>query len=229
MAIKYIVVPSPFAEGKFFARTLPGLPYTLDEAITAAIQETALTESEVQGVVTTLVRLRDEALAAGRKVDFGALGRYSLRVRASLDSPNDPLPPDYELVLAADVPRQTVTDLKSRVSVEREEVSAYQPVIHSFYDAASKQEGTVYTAGAPARISGAFLAFDGEDDEQGVFFVAADDTAVRATVYLTTGNKEVECSIPAGLTGPQSVEVRTRRRAVGALLMSDPFGPLEPA
>jgi len=37
MAIKYIVVPSPFAEGKFFARTLPGLPYTLDEAITAAI------------------------------------------------------------------------------------------------------------------------------------------------------------------------------------------------
>jgi len=228
MTIRYTVVPSPFESGKFFVRTLPGLTYTLEEAIVAITQETALTESEVRGVASSLARLRDEALVAGRQVDFGELGRYTLRVRATLENVSDPLPPDYEVEMVADAPRQAASRLRDRVTVEREEVAAHQPTIQSFYDAATKQKDT-YTAGAPARINGVFLEFDEQDAEQGVFLVAEGGAAVRADIYLTTGSKEVEFDVPPGLAGLQSVEVRTRRKEKGALLLSDPFGPLTPA
>jgi len=227
--LQYIVQSSPFQKGQFFVRTLPGPTYTLKEAISSIIQETALTESEIQGTISALVRHRNLALIAGRKVDLGELGRYSLRVRATLDSPNDPLPKDYELVLAVDFPPQVVPNLKSQVTVERQEVAAHQPTIQAFYDAASKQIDTVYTAGITARINGAFLKFDDQDPEQGAFFIAEDGTAARASYYLTTGAKEVTFNIPAGLSGPQSVEIRARRREAGALLVSDPFGPLAAA
>ncbi|MCP4608408.1 MAG: hypothetical protein GY845_06825 [Planctomycetes bacterium] len=62
-----------------------------------------------------------------------------------------------------------------------------------------------------------------------MFFVAQDGTAVRIVAYLETGKKRIGFSGPVGMTGTQSVEVRTRRKEGGVLLASDPFGPLNPA
>jgi hypothetical protein len=229
MTVKYIIVPSPFESGKFFVRTITDSTYTLEEAITDITQETALTESEIRGAAAALARRRDEALLAGRRVDYGELGRYTLRIRATLDRADALLPPDYEVDVAASLPRQSVTRLAGRVTTEREQVSVYQPLIHSFFDAATKQKDAVYTAGASARISGVFLRFDEADAEQGVFFVALDGTAVRATVYLYVGSTKVTFDAPQGLTGPQMVVLRARRREGTALLTSDPIGPLDAA
>jgi len=228
MSIKFVVVPSPFESNKFFVRTVHESVYTLDEAVSDITQETALTESEVRGVAAALTRRRDEALLAGRRVDFGDLGRYTLNVRATLDSADAPLPADYEMVVLADVPRRVSNWLRSRASVARKKTSTYQPLINSFFDAATKQDA-VYSTSMAARINGAFLKFDENDAQQGVFFVAEDGSAVRATVYLYVGSTRVEFNIPPGLTGPQSVEVRTKRKLESALLVSDPLGPLDPA
>ncbi len=229
MTIRYVVVPSPFESGKFFVRTLHGPTYTLEEAIADVTQETALTESEIRGVAAALARRRDEALLAGRRVDFGELGRYVLNLRATLDRADASLPPDYEIALLADVPRSAADRLRSRVTVERCQVSAYQPLIHSFYDATSRQTDALYTVGASARINGAFLKFDQDDAEQGVFFVAGDGSAVRATVYVSIGASSITFDTPDGLSGAQLVQVQTRRKAGAALLASDPIGPLDPA
>ncbi len=102
-------------------------------------------------------------------------------------------------------------------------------MIEAFFEPVSKQENTVYVANGIARLTGKFLSFDADDPEQGVFFVAEDGTAVRVAAYLDNSAKRVNFGIPAGLTGAQSVEVRTRRKAGSAMLVSDPFGPLNPA
>lgn len=229
MTIKYVVVPSPFESGKFFVRTITDSTYTLEEAIADITQETALTESEIRGVAAALARRRDEALLAGRKVDYGDLGRYTLRIRATLDRADALLPPDYGVDVAASLPRQTVVSLANRVTVERGQVSFHQPLAHSFYDAATKQKDTVYTAGASAWINGVFLKFDEDDAEQGVFFIAQDGAAARATIYVEIGNTKVTFNTPAGLTGPQMVVLRLRRREGSALLACDPIGPLDAA
>ncbi len=79
----------------------------------------------------------------------------------------------------------------------------------------SKQENSVYVAGSVARLTGSYLSFDADDVEQ-------DGTAVRIVAYLETGKKRIGFGVPVGMTGTQSVEVRTRRRAEGALLAAEP-------
>lgn len=229
MSIKYIVVPSPFESGKFFVRTMINSTYTLENAIADITRETALTESEILGVATALARRRDEALLAGQKVDYGELGRYALRIRASLDRADAPLPPDYEVDVTSGLPRQTVNYLANRVTVEREQVSFYQPLVYSFHDSTTKQVDTVYTAGASAWINGIYLKFDETDAEQGVFFIAQDGAATRAAVYTNVGSTKVMLDVPAGLTGVQAVVLRLRRKEGSALLVSDAVGPLDPA
>ncbi len=229
MSLRYIIVPSPFREGEFFVRTIPGTTYTLEEAIGSATQETALTETELRGSLIVLSRLRNEALLRGQTVDFGEFGTYSMRLRATLEDSDAPLPPDAVIDVRVDLPRQTVKSLRDQVSTERSQRAPSQPVINTFYDGATKQKDTVYTTGIAARLTGKFLSFDEEDETQGVFFVAEGGTAVRATVYLTKGNKRVDFNIPGGLTGAQSVELRARRKDEGALLAADPVGPLQPA
>lgn len=229
MTIHYVVVPSPFESGKFFIKTFPGSTYTLEEAIADITQETALTESEIRGVATALARRRDEALLAGRRVDYGELGRYTLRIRATLDRADALLPPDYEVDVTVGLPRQSITRLASRVTVERDRISISQPLVYTFCDSTTKQIDAVYTAGASAWISGAFLRFDETDIEQGIFFIALDGAAARAVVYSSIGSTRIFFDVPAGLTGAQAIVLRLRRRIGSALLVSDPIGPLEPA
>jgi hypothetical protein len=59
--------------------------------------------------------------------------------------------------------------------------------------------------------------------------VSESNPAVRAEIYVTTGKKRVVFDIPTGLSGIQSVEVRARRKDMGAVLCSEMLGPLEPA
>jgi hypothetical protein len=229
MPIKYYVVKSPFRENEYFARTLLGDVFTMEDAIGNILQETALTESEIHGVNVAVARQRDEALLRGQSVDFGPLGTYSLRVKATMSSPDEPLPQDASVDVLFGLPRQTRKSLRDRATFDRADRAPFQPVIDGFFEPVSKQENAVYVAGGVARLTGKYLTFDADDPEQGVFFVAEDDTAVRVVAYLDNSAKRVNFGVPAGLTGAQSVEVRTRRKEGGALLASDPFGPLNPA
>jgi hypothetical protein len=68
-----------------------------------------------------------------------------------------------------------------------------------------------------------------DDNSQGVFFLHEGSASVRASIYLTIGKKRVVFTVPAGLVGPQVIEVRTRYQSEGAVLISEIFGPLNPA
>jgi hypothetical protein len=229
MPVKYYVTRNPFREGEYYARTLQGTSFTLDDAIANILQETALTESEILGAVSALARQRDEAMLRGHTVDFGPLGTYSLRVRASLPSSDAPLPSDVDVDVLFNLRKQDKRSLRDRATFDRASRAPSQPVVKSFFEPVSQQENAVYVAGSAARVTGEYLTFDAEDPEQGIFFVAEDGTAVRVAAYLEMGQKRIGFSVPVGLTGAQSVEVRTRRKEAGALLASDPLGPLQPA
>ncbi len=229
MPIKYYIVKSPFRDNEYFARTLRGDVFSMEDATSSVLQETALTESEIHGVNVTLARLRNEALLRGQTVDYGPMGTFSLRVKATLSSPDEPLPQDAEVEVVFGMPKQDEKSLRDRAAFDRTERAPSQPVIDVFFEPVSKQENAVYVEGSVARLTGRYLSFDVDDPEQGVFFVAEDGTAVRIVAYLETGKKRIGFSVPVGVTGTQSVEVRTRRKEGGALLASDPFGPLDPA
>ncbi len=194
MPIKYYIAKSPFRDNEYFARTLRGDVFSMEDATSSVLQETALTESEIHGVNVTLARLRNDALLRGQTVDYGPMGTFSLRVKATLSSPDEPLPQDAEVEVVFGMPRQDEKSLRDRAAFDRVDRAPSQPVIDVFFEPVSKQENTVYVAGSVARLTGRFLSFDVNDPEQGVFFVAEDGTAVRAPAYLDTGAKRVDFS-----------------------------------
>ncbi len=229
MSVSFRVVKSTFHIGKFFVRTLTGKKRNLKTALREITGETALTESELQGTVVALARHRDEALLRGQVVDYGPLGTYSIRVKASLDEYDQPLPEDAEMRVKHTLPQSIIQALKDQVEYVRESRAPSQPVISTFVNIATEQKNSFYTPSTPARLVGDFLNFDRDDQEQGVFFVSDGNPAVRSDIYVTTGKKNIVFNIPNGLVGIQAVEVRTRRKDMGAVLSSELLGPLEPA
>ncbi len=229
MPIKFYVVKSPFRANEYFARTLRGSVFTIEDAISDIVQETAFTESEIRGVNVSLARHRNKAMLRGQTVDYGPMGTYSLRVKATMSSSDEPLPPDASVEVNFGLPKPDEKSLRNQVTFDRSERAPSQPVIEAFLEPISQQQNTVYVAGSAARLTGRYMTFDIGDPEQGVFFVAEDGASVRVLAYLDARAKRINFSIPTGLVGTQSVEIRTRRKTEGALLVSDPFGPLEPA
>ncbi len=76
---------SPFREGEYFARTLRGDVFTLEDAINNILQETALARSEIHGVDVALARQRDVALRQGHTAGFGRWGPVSKSVLCNLN------------------------------------------------------------------------------------------------------------------------------------------------
>ena len=228
MPIKYIVVKNPFPSGWYFIRTISGDVYTYSAALKDTAEQTALTETELRGALHIMARLRDRALLDGKVVDYEEIGTYELRGRGTLPDKNAPLQnPRTEIDIH--LPRDIESNLQRLATYERVERGKFQPEISTFIDAATKHENTVYTAGGTSQLNGNFLSLDENDSSQGVFFLQEGVPAVRASIYLTTGKKQIVFNVPAGLVGPQVIEVRTRYKSEGAVLISEIFGPLTPA
>ena len=64
-----------------------------------------------------------------------------------------------------------------------------------------------YVAVTNIRLYGHDLRFDKADLTQGVFFIKADGTEVRATVYGPINPSDVTVLVPAALTGPLQVRI----------------------
>jgi hypothetical protein len=230
MPIRFRTLRSAFNKDHFYVRTVQGPVFTLEDAIEALSSGSTLTASDVQAAAIALAEQRDAALLRGQVVDFGPLGTITWRVRPGVLLAKDaPLPRDTDAEFRFEMPKATKLSLLARAVYERVSRSPSQPEISTYRDATTRQENAIYEAGAGGRLVGESMSFDLEDPEQGVFFVAENRMAVRVRSYNTAGDKRIDFSVPVNVTGPQTVEIRTRRKSEGVLLVSEPFGPLAPA
>lgn len=75
-------------------------------------------------------------------------------------------------------------------------------------------------------LSGNRLGLDAAQTDEGLFFVpTATGSAVRATIYLDTGDKTLRVQVPSGLTAAATYTLRVdARRAVEGLVRSTSWG-----
>ncbi|MCV9385991.1 DNA-binding domain-containing protein [Reichenbachiella ulvae] len=90
------------------------------------------------------------------------------------------------------------------------EGQAPQPNPKTFRDFNSDTINETLSAGGVGELRGSRLKFDASDQQQGVFFIAADGTETRATQYFRNKPSNVILGVPEGLAaGPYRLEVRT--------------------
>lgn len=93
---------------------------------------------------------------------------------------------------------------------QQEEATIPQPNPIEYRDLASGEFDSVLTPGRVTEINGYRLKFDEADPTQGIFFIAADGSASRASLMVKNSPRQLIFEAPAGLTaGDYTVEVRS--------------------
>jgi len=103
-----------------------------------------------------------------------------------------------------------LAEIISQIELEKVTIVSAQPEILLFVDLKSKEENQSFTAGQIAAIRGSLLKFDEEDLQQGVFFIASDESETRVTEFVKNKPSELLFFVPDALTtGTFQIELRT--------------------
>jgi hypothetical protein len=204
---KFNIIPK--AGGGF--RTQAVLGEQIDEtALTAAIAAAAtVTPAQAETVIKTfLAKIREAASGSGwAKELYGEFG-FRPTCGGSKPSPDafqnaDEINADIALTFTSDA----IADWKSGLTLESQGTKGFvTPIIATILCEENGAENH-YVAGTMVRLIGTDLRFDKTDVTQGVFFIKADNTEVRATVYGPLNPSEVTVLVPAALTGTLRVRI----------------------
>jgi hypothetical protein len=228
MALPYYLVDNPLTPDPNDFRAeleLQGCKYLKDIVDRILKNNVGISESELLAVLDQEQKAIKEFLENGYKVDTGMVvirptikgvfhsatevftkGKHELRIRIT--------------------PKSALKAVLDKLTLVKVVGSKATPVIVAFDDMISKTRNSTVTPGKTAKIFGDKLKFDGEDTEQGIFFINNKGVATRVAEYVETGIKKLIFNIPQGLPkGNYTLEVRTKTSA-GGLRTSEPAGPL---
>lgn len=208
MSIRYEVVANNLKAGSYYPRVVAGDRVTLKRLIDDIVSETTVTETDVRAVMNALTRRIAMRLADGQVAELDGLVSFSVSLGEEL-SGADSVASSAAIVRVNAQPAQAlVTAVRARATLEKTYVRGRVPLVTALLDVQSGRENR-YTAGNIARLRGDDMKFDQADPDEGVFFVAPDGSATRIETYAQAGPREIMFLIPATLTGPQAIEVRT--------------------
>lgn len=210
MTVYYEVVPNNLKEGHYYPRVIQGKRVALDQIIKEVSYETVLTDTDIRAALNGIARRVAFYLGQGDLPDLEGLVSFSISLSDNITSAKSSLSEEVEVRFNAQVSPTVIKLASQELTFERVYSRTRSPQPVALFDARSKLENH-YTAGRVVRLNGDALKFDSEASDEGVFFISvADSTVTRADIYLDTGMRQVTFNMPDGITGDQTLEVRTR-------------------
>jgi len=232
MSIQYAVVPNALQPGQYYPRPVHGQTLDIEHLIVEIEKQTAMTASDIAAVLRSFSDNVTKFLLIGHRVSINNLVDLSIRLSQVMNSPNADFDPQAggELYVGATIKPQLTADIRTQATFEKVVAPPKFPLPVSLMDATTELEGQ-YTAGSIGKVVGKNLKIgDKTDPLQGIFFVAESDaTQTKVTVIENNGDRDLTFEIPAGLTGNQFVEIRTRYTPTGNLRTGGLNDALTPA
>ena len=193
----------PNSQGGYRAAAVLGERFTEAAILPAIATAGGVTEEQATNVIKAfLAQLRQ--CSAGCGWGLSLFGELSIRPTAGGSQPG---PNDFDNAeeINADIALTFTTEViaawRSGLTLENMGTKGLvTPVIDTVVCLADDAENH-YVVGDNIRLVGHDLRFDKADLTQGVFFLKADNSEVRGTIYGVNNPKEVVVLVPAGLTG----------------------------
>ena len=102
-----------------------------------------------------------------------------------------------------------LTNIVPDIELKKVKITSPQPVIQRFTDLKNNVVNESFSPGQIISIKGSYLKFDEEDAQQGIFFIAADNSETKVTNVVKNKPSELMFFVPDSLTtGTFQVEVR---------------------
>jgi len=179
-----------------------------------------ISEGQAVDVLDSMAAWILKSVETGQEVDFGALGRTRLGLRAPGAQPGEALDPAKATLT---VSWQVSAALRKQAAGRAREVgfeqSAQQLGVPGITQVLEGLTGTQdrYAPGAIVEITGQRLKFNPQHEDEGVFLEAVGAAPVRASHYRRNGPRRIHALVPPHLKGPLRLTVRTRGRSKDTL------------
>ncbi len=107
-------------------------------------------------------------------------------------------------------PGKRLNEAIANIELKKVEITSPEPVIQQFIDLKNNVINESFSPGQIVSMKGSLLKFNEEDELQGVFFIAANNTETKVSNMVKNKPSELMFFAPEGLTeGNYQVEVRT--------------------
>ncbi len=186
-------------------------PVRFDVLLGRMSMDTALNATDMRGVFDRFSQELRKALADGRRVET-PVGDFTASVRGKKNG--DPVNPEItaeNAVINFKPDANLVSELRKTIEIETAKAQELRkPIVTSIYNHDTKSLGTEMSVGHTIELRGSYLSFSLDDPEQGVFFVAADQTATASGLVTRHGTAISLLRVPGLAPGTYSIAVRTK-------------------
>ena len=191
------------------ATTQPTGTIGVDELVDRIIdQGSTVNKADIQGVFTGFSHALGNALLEGLNV-ITPWANFKTGVKGVFNGVGDTFDRSRHQVCVNVSPGAELRNLvKSQATATKVEAVKPAPNLIDFTDLNSGERNSLLTPNGMGRVLGYRLKYEHNDPQQGVFFVAADNTETRVEVVGTNKPSEMIFLIPALATGEYILQAR---------------------
>ena len=171
---------------------------------------TKLSESDIQAVLDEFLDAITFWIQENKTINTPMIN-VTATITGVFNSPQESFDPAKHKVNIRIKPASKMRETARTMKLERISPPSRIPLIEDFYDVASKNYRSSITSLNPVRILGDRLRFDEEDEQQGVFFINAEDQQeTPAEMIVDNDPSKLTFMAPDLPDGLYYVEVRNR-------------------
>lgn len=210
MDIRYALIPNHLTDNSDDQRAVvQQSSKTTEDVIDYIIREgSPITRAEVFAVIEEFEASIAKFLAEGYRVNT-SLVQISTSIKGVFEGADDRFDPKRHEVKLNINPGKRIRNTTDNISTEKIRGRKRRPKLDYLKDYATGSKNKQLTPGGSAEISGLLLKFDPEDDDQGIYLIAADGTETKVHLVMRNKPSELIFSIPKSLpAGEYTVEVR---------------------
>jgi hypothetical protein len=211
MSISFYLVPNPITPDPLdqSARVITNQTHDEESIIKEMLKRgSTITKADIGAVLNVFFEVVADEVAEGNAVN---LPLFNIRpgISGVFNSVTDGFDAARHLKKANVSSGILLTQKMSLATVSKVNQAVTAPFLISFTDVNTQSANSILTPAGIGQIIGEELKFNAANPAEGIFFVAADGTATKATVIANRTDTKLVFSIPATLTtGNYTLEVR---------------------
>jgi hypothetical protein len=148
-----------------------------------------VTATQAQAVLTAWYEAIENTLKDGKGVKTKFI-EIRPAIKGVFEGSDAKFDPTKHYVVFNVLVRDYIREIAKLLKVQKVRVGERAPMIRKFVDTVSKRHDGVISNGKVGELSGKFLKCDPNDQEQGVFLIHPDGSAIHISTFIhNTGNK----------------------------------------
>lgn len=210
MAIKYYLQPNPITPdpNDQSARVISNKVHNTESITKEMLKRgSTITEADIRAVLNVFFTVVIDEVTDGNNVNL-PLVNIRAGITGVFASATDSFDPSRHLKKANLSAGNELYVRMNAAQVEKVNVATAAPALIAYSDVNSQTTNSILTPGGIGQIVGEELKFNPANAAEGIFFIASDNTATKATVVASRTEGKIVLSVPELPSGNYTLEVR---------------------